>query len=178
MERQPTIYCKLNESALQAALEKDNGGLDFWAITFREEKKPTVELVFNEKEIQVPLEEKSFPYNTNISELLHLISPLDLSYINELCGDDEDEKNEMLELFKSELSINLIALQKAFEENDLKQVKFYAHKLISKIVVLSIPIYDDCKYVENNTEAAETAAFKTAYQKIVMHCYIKLWQFS
>lgn len=178
MEQRPIFFCQLDNVTDQALIEKNTSAFDFWEVVFEPNSEAVIHLQITSKEIIVSGEESTFPVNNNLAEVLHLISPLDMSYINELCGDDETEKEEMLELFKTELSLNLKALQTAFTQQDFDQVKFFAHKLVSKIVVLSIPIYDDCKYVENNTAANDTTAFKTAYKKVIMHCYIKLWQFS
>lgn len=178
MEQRPVIYCKVANDNIQAKILGANKDLDFWSLSFDENKAFDISLQFLDNEVIAHGIKEAIPLEHNIAHILNLISPLDLSYINELCSNEPDEIKEMLELFKSELKLNLEPLQKAFKEKDAEQIKFYAHKLVSKIVVLSIPVYDDCKFVENNATDWNNPLFISAYYKVITHCFITLWQVS
>ncbi len=178
MEQRPVIYCKVANKYIQADILEANKDLNFWKLSFDENKSFDISLQFMNSEVIALGIKEAIPLEHNISNILNIISPLNLSYIHELCGDEPDEIKEMLELFKSELKLNLEPLQKAFKEKDAEQIKFYAHKLVSKIVVLSIPAYDDCKFVENNATDWNNPLFIDAYYKVITHCLITLWQVS
>ena len=112
---------------------------------------------------------------TGLGAILNLLSPMDLSYIYDLF-DTEEEQKDMLTLAKQELEINLEELIRAVASQEPKQIKHFAHKLTSKILVLSIPALEACKYVEKHATEPESELFQEKYHLLKMYCLIRLGQ--
>lgn len=84
----------------------------------------------------------------------------DLSEIREMSGNDESFVKEMIELFVKNNLIYLEELNDAFQKEDWKQVKFFAHKIKPSILVIHAkqlvqPILDLNEYAGNQTNINE-----------------------
>lgn len=63
---------------------------------------------------------------------------VDLSYLNELSGGDEDFKNEMIELFIENIPVDLMMLEKAIQVDDLEGIKNIAHQMKPSLAMFSL----------------------------------------
>jgi len=120
---------------------------------------------------------QSIERNIHYADLCHKILPLDLSYITHLF-DTPIEQSEIIQLAKNELKSNLENLMEAVESKKAFAIKQAAHKLNSKLVVLSIPLLTECKFVEEYADRFNETIFIEKYQFLKMNCFIRLWQLN
>lgn len=79
-----------------------------------------------------------------------IINPVfDLSYLNELSGGDQEFRLEMIEIFVDEVPQEISLINQNLEEENWDGVKFYVHKLKSKIRIIGLhKIYEIAEDIE------------------------------
>lgn len=172
MQHKPRIYCS---GITEKQLTLSPGFLQCWNLQFEQDDHADITLQFVSNEISVSGIEEKFPLDTNLSDVLDEILPLDLSYVEQLF-DIKEEQVDMIQLVRKELAQNLDELQDAMIANDGKQIKYFAHKLTSKLLVLSIPAIDASRFIEAHALDAERDAVQKNYHLLKMYCLIRLWQ--
>lgn len=56
-------------------------------------------------------------------------TPIDLSYLRDMAGDSPEFMIEMIDMFKSQMPINMADLEMALNNNDWAKVCHFAHKI-------------------------------------------------
>lgn len=93
---------------------------------------------------------------------------LDFSYLEQVAGNDEDFRQDVLKLIQDSTPDILETLQKAVKANDLKEVSFWAHRLKSSAQMLNPRLRDRLDGIEQAAKKGEVlglpARFETVYQ--------------
>lgn len=92
--------------------------------------------------IEKPLNENAF---TNRTKTI----TLDLTYFNELAGDDIQFKIEMFEVALKSLSDSIVKLQEFIKQKDFDKIKFEVHKMKSGIRVFGANLISEISYAES-----------------------------
>jgi len=172
----PIIFCSgISKEQLSFSPEF----LEFWTLRFTQTNeiinKADIVLSFKQDSILAAGLLTEFPLELNLVDIVHKISPLNLSYIEQLF-ETEAEQKEMIQLVRKELTLNIEELIMAMKKNDSQQIKQSAHKLSSKLLVLSIPVADELRFLEMNPRNVQSEVVQEKYFLLKMHCLIRLWQ--
>lgn len=172
MRHQPVInLLGISEEEVEVSTEF----LEFWKLQFNQTTDADVQIRYTHDAMKIGGLENDFSHSYNLNEILNQISPLNLSYVEQLF-DIKEEQIEMIRLVRKELAENLEELINVMTQNDAKQIKHFAHKMTTKLLVLSIPAITNCRYLEENAHDLQSDAMQKNYQLLKMYCLIRLWQ--
>ncbi len=172
MKYKPILYCP---ALVVSDVRKASGNLSFWSIQSSQPEEADLVLSFTADTLCVKGVAKTFEKDYNIGNIFAQITPLDLSYIEQLF-DKQDEQLAMLRLAKSELAIGLHQLTHAVTCQEPIRIKHAAHKLISKLLLLSIPAVESCHYLEEHADDFSTPIFQEHYNILKVFSLIRLHQ--
>jgi len=61
-----------------------------------------------------------------------------LTYIDQICGDDDEFKKKMITIIKKELPLEILAYHKSMEAHNYKNAAEHVHKLKHKIIIFGL----------------------------------------
>ncbi|WP_029268501.1 hypothetical protein [Flavobacterium sp. KJJ] len=61
-----------------------------------------------------------------------------LTYIDQICGDDSECKQKMITIIKKELPLEILAYNKSMEAHNYKNAAEHVHKLKHKIIIFGL----------------------------------------
>lgn len=61
-----------------------------------------------------------------------------LTYIDQICGDDDEFKKKMISIIKKELPLEILAYHKSMEAHNYKNAAEHVHKLKHKIIIFGL----------------------------------------
>ena len=103
----------------------------------------------SEKEFIHPVVVESIPIKITEKKAL------DLSYLDEIMGDDKNLKMEMIELFIQNVPIDVALLEKAIIEQDIIEIKKLAHHMKSSLSMFSLD--SEVEFLEQTERNASTS---------------------
>lgn len=111
-----------------------------------------------------------------LHDILYKIYTLNLSKIEEIVDGDTDAKSLLIQTVESELKKDFGYLQVGVANQDIENVKFYAHKMKSKINLLQIPCFNESTHSIEDVETIRSGEFAECYFKTKMLVHIALYQ--
>lgn len=61
-----------------------------------------------------------------------------LTYIDQICGDDYEFKKKMIDIIKKELPLEILAYHKSMEAQNYKNAAEHVHKLKHKVIIFGL----------------------------------------
>ena len=171
MRHKPTIYCS---RTIEASVLDKSAGLLFWEVQSLNPEAADVVIHYSEDCVTIEGISQLFKLKPSLKQIVSNISPLDLSYIEQLF-DDKEEQQEILNLAKKELIENLDELIEAMSQRNGNQIKYFAHKLTSKLMVLSIPAIESCHFIVDHANDVNNQEVQKNFYLLKMYCLICLW---
>lgn len=100
------------------------------------------------------------------------MAKIDLTYLNDISGGDEEFIQDMIQTFLEETPKDLSALQAAVEKEDWKEVGNTAHKLKSSIKMFGMAdLRDEVLGIEHDGKQSEnTGELPSKVKAFAAHC--------